>query len=127
MRKTEGCLNCGEVREMAAHGFCFRCYRQNERAQERPIVDRHNPAMRKEHKKILRGFTSLMVGLSDLGVGKSDALAIREIIQPYLDPIANFLAPGPGRGEREGRVNSERDSEKMFTYNKAMHDQEKEG
>ena len=52
-RKIDGCLNCGEVREMAAHGLCFKCYRRNDRANDRQLagVDRHNPGIRREHKR----------------------------------------------------------------------------
>jgi hypothetical protein len=115
MRKIEICLNCGEEREMAAHGLCFACYRRHERTQDRPRIDRHTPAMRREHKKILRGFTSVMVGLSDLGVGRTDVVTIRRIIQTYLEPIANFLAPASEVGESRQHVNSEPNSEKLFT------------
>ncbi len=80
MRRTEGCLNCGEVREIAAHGLCFACYRRKDRASDRqlPSVDRHNPGVRREHKKLFRGFTNVMVGLSDLGASKDDVLTIRQ-------------------------------------------------
>ncbi len=69
MRKTEGCVNCGEVREIAAHGLCFACSRRKERDSERqlPSVDRHNPGIRREHKKLFRGFTNVMVGLRTSG------------------------------------------------------------
>jgi len=116
-RKTEGCTNCGEIREIAAHGLCFKCYRRNDRAGDRAFatVDRHNPAIRQEHKKLFRGFTGLMVCLSDLGVSDADVLRIREIINPYLGPIAKFLTPAPARDEAGGGVNSEQQSETLFT------------
>ncbi len=34
-----------------------------------------------------------MKGLSDLGVSKDDSLAVKEIIQPYLALIAEYLDP----------------------------------
>ena len=66
-RKTDVCINCGETREMAAHGLCFKCYRKEDRADDRQFagVDRHNRGIRREHKKLFRGFTSVMVGLSN--------------------------------------------------------------
>ncbi len=93
-RRTDGCMNCGEVREMAGHGLCFRCYRAEERADDKQVanVDRHNPGVRRERKKLFRGLTAAMVGLSDLGVSNSDAFAIRRIIDPYLTAIAAFLS-----------------------------------
>jgi len=114
MRKTDGCVNCGEEREIAAHGLCFACYRRRERASERlPGVDRHNPGVRREHKKLFRGFTNVMVGLSDLGVSKNDVMTIRKSIEPYLAPIAKFLSLQPGQSE--DAVNSEHDRQLSFT------------
>lgn len=109
MRRIDGCMNCGETREIAAHGLCFKCYRQQERAtdQRLPGVDRHNPGIRREHKKLFRGFTSVMGGLSDLGVSRMDVLTIRGIVGPYLDPIAEFLSPAQESGKGGVGVNSE--------------------
>ncbi len=116
-RKIDGCLNCGEVREMAAHGLCFKCYRRNDRANDRQFagVDRHNPGIRREHKKMFRGFTNVMAGLSDLGMSKTDVLAIRRMLDPYIAPIAEFLGPGAEHEEVEGGVNSEQKSGDLFT------------
>jgi hypothetical protein len=102
MRNCESCINCGEVREIAAHGLCFRCYRQRERAEDQKFaaLDRHVPAIRREQKKIFRGFTNMMVGLADLGVQSADVLEIRRIIDPYIAPIAQFLAQGRHSKER---------------------------
>jgi hypothetical protein len=117
MRRVAVCLNCGEPREIAALGLCFKCYRQQERRDDRKlsVVDRHNPALRREHKKIFRGLTSVMVGLSDLGVGTTDVLTIRGLIQPYLSPIEQFLASPRHTTETLAEVNSEQANDKLFT------------
>ena len=117
MRRSEGCLNCGEVREIAAHGLCFACYRRKERAEDRQFagVDRHSPAIRREHKKMFRGFTNLMAGLSDLGVSREDVFAIRRTIDAYLTPIAKFLAPPQESEEGATHVNGEHKSPEQFT------------
>jgi hypothetical protein len=117
MRREDGCINCGEVREIAAHGLCFTCYRRQERADDRgfPAVDLHNPGIHREQKKLLRGFTSVMAGLSDLGVQKDDVLKIRHMLEPYLKLIAEFLGPVPDPKELEGAVNSEQKSGDVFT------------
>jgi|GEM_PF-7093945 len=117
LRKTDGCVNCGEIREIAAHGLCCKCYRKNERALDRKFasVSRHDPAIRREHKKLFHGFTSLMVGLSDLGVSHPDVIRIRGIIDPYLTPIAKFLIPSPAQVEAGGDVNCEQRSGDVFT------------
>ncbi len=117
MRRIDGCRNCEETREIAAYGLCFKCYRRDERVKDRQfaLADRHNPGLRREHKKLLRAFTNVMVGLADLGVSRTDVLAIREILQFYLDPIATFLAPT--LRENEGPVNREQElkSSSQFT------------
>ena len=108
-RRIDACLNCGETREMAAHGLCFKCYRREDRADDRQfaLVDPHNPGLRKEHKKTLRGFTNVMAGLSDLGVQRDDVLKIRRMLDPYVALITEFLGPASDRKELEGAVNSE--------------------
>jgi hypothetical protein len=114
MRRVDSCKNCGEIRGMATHDLCFTCYRRLERAGDRQFagVDRHTPAIRRERKKLFRGFTGVMVGLSDLGVSKDDVLKIRRTIEPYLSPIAKFLAVTPVQDEV--RVNSEHEFPERF-------------
>ncbi len=111
-RRIDACLNCGETREMAAHRLCFKCYRREGRADDRQfaMVDPHNPGLRKEHKRMLRGFTNVMAGLSDLGVQKDDVLKIRRMLDPYVALITEFLAPLAQHEEVEGAVNSEQTS-----------------
>lgn len=117
MRRENECLNCGEVREMAARGLCFKCYRSQDRANDRQfsMVDRHNPGLRKEHKKLFRGFTNVMAGLSDLGVQKSDVLTIRRLLDAYVAPIAEFLAQESRQAEIGSAVNGEQKSGEVFT------------
>jgi hypothetical protein len=95
-RKVEGCLNCGEVREIAAHGLCFKCYRREDRANERK-------------------FASVMGGLSDLGVSRTDVLAIRRALEPYLLPISSLLALASESEEIPNAVNGEQKSGDRFT------------
>ncbi len=115
-RRVEGCLNCTEIRETAAHGLCFRCYRRKEREDDRrfAVADRHNPGLRKEHKQALRGFTSVMVGLSALGVSHGDVLMIRRVLEPYLTLIANLLTLSP-ENKTVAVVNGEQKSGDRFT------------
>jgi hypothetical protein len=90
-RREAACVKCGQTREIAAYGLCFTCYRSETRAKNGQI-DRHNPGIRREHKRLFRGFTNVMAGLSDLGVQRSDVLAIRQMLEPYVSPIREFLA-----------------------------------
>ena len=118
MRKTDGCLNCGETREIAAHGLCYMCYRRQDRSHDRlaSVADRHNPGIRREHKKILRGFTSVMGGLGDLGVSREEVLLIRTILEPYLGPVADYLAPAPPpAAEDKGNASEREHNSNTFT------------
>jgi len=110
-------VNCGEEREIAAHGLCFKCYRREDRAKDRKFAgtDRHNPGLRNEHKKLFRGFARVMSGLSDLGVSRSDVLTIRRVMEPYLLPISSFLALAPDDEENSSVVNGEQKSGDEFT------------
>lgn len=88
------CEKCGaENVQMATttRALCYKCYRAEERARERPIPDRHNPALRREHKKLFSAFTQIMHGLTDLGAVQDDVLDVRKILQPYLEPIQEYM------------------------------------
>ena len=121
MRRESSCINCGEIREIAAHGLCFTCYRREDRAKDRQsvVVDLHNPGIRREHKKIFRGFKSVMDGLSDLSVQRSDVMAIRHMLDPYVAPIAEFLGPAP-QNENESAVNGEQKSGDLLTVHRPV-------
>jgi hypothetical protein len=113
MRKVTSCMNCGATPKppdrLAAHGLCYACYRRDDRKEKRqaeaadPFTDKWNPGIRKAHKKLFRGMTSVMTGLSDLGASKADVLMVRRVIDPYLAPIAQYLSVEA--------MNSEQDSE----------------
>jgi hypothetical protein len=67
---------------------------------------------------MFRGFTGVMTGLSDLAVQKSDVLAIRRVLDPYVTLIAEFL--GPSSQEFEAPVNGEQKSGDLFTVHRAL-------
>ena len=54
-RKAAGCMNCGEVRDIAAHGLCFTGYRRHARTDAK-AADPHNPnrEQRTYSKKMLK-------------------------------------------------------------------------
>jgi hypothetical protein len=118
MRKTGTCINCREVEKIAAHGLCYSCYRRDERAEDNKfaIRDRHNPGISRDHKKIFRALAGVMAGLSDLGVGTADVLAIRQLLEPYVAPIAKFLGAAAELEQGEPPVNSERSVEKFAVH-----------
>jgi hypothetical protein len=118
MRRSESCINCGEVREIAARGLCFKCYRQAERAgdRQRISVDRHNPGVRPEHKKLVRGFAAVIAGLGDLRVSRDDVMTIRRVLDPYLAPVGNLLAPALEQEKTEAEVNGEHNAQKCSPF-----------
>jgi hypothetical protein len=104
MRSVTECGQCGETREMAGRGLCFRCYRRWERGTEEGHatgIDRHNPGIRREQKRLIKAFADVMTGLADLGVARQHILEIRGILNPYLVTIQSFLAEEDAPSERE--------------------------
>ena len=93
-QKFGTCEKCHvEKKAIAARGLCYKCYRQEERERERATPDRHNPGMHKEHKKLFKALASIMGGLADMGCVRDDIFDIKKILQPYLEPIAQYLNP----------------------------------
>jgi hypothetical protein len=81
------------MKAIAARGLCYKCYRAEERTRERATPDRHNPGMHREHKKLFKALSSVMGGLADMGCVRDDIFDIKKILQPYLEPIAQYLNP----------------------------------
>lgn len=95
MRRIDACMNCGETRDMAAHGLCFRCYRSAQRerdgVRQGAEIDRHGPALRREHKRLIKALAQILTGLSDLSVSGEDVMAIRKRLGPYVVSIEPYL------------------------------------
>ena len=97
MRRTDGCINCGEEREIAAHGLCFTCYRRKERAAERAENPLGNGWLLKDHRKAFTVVTRILTALSDCpAIEQSDRQKIQMILRPYLDKLADCFAPKGG-------------------------------
>ena len=96
-RRIARCEECGESREMATKHECFACYRSRKRAEDQPI-DRHNPGLRREHQKLLKGYANLITALYQLRIARPHVVQIRDLVAPYLAPVADFL---PRIRERE--------------------------
>lgn len=75
-----------------------------------PFRDRWSPGIPKQAKKLFRGFTAVMGGLSDIGASKGDVHEVRRIIEPYLAPIAEYLS-APGYPDEVDNVNAKQASE----------------
>jgi hypothetical protein len=113
MRRLDGCINCQEVREMAAHGLCFKCYRAAERVQKAtpdPVWARlGNGWLLREQKKAFTVVTNILKAISDCpAIEQSDQQQIQNILRPYLDKLAECFAPK----EKRKPVNSEQKFER---------------
>ncbi len=96
IRKNDRCMNCGEIREIAAHGLCFACYRRNVRERERP--DAHTPQERAHHKRLLKAYSTVMQGLLEIGVRQEDALEVKAVLRPHLTAISHLIDEQIGGG-----------------------------
>jgi site-specific DNA-methyltransferase (cytosine-N4-specific) len=97
MRKTDSCMNCGETREIAAHGLCFKCYRRDERADDNRFsmigTERQRRRLIQDRKKLLSKITSMLNSLADVEgmLAYDDVTSIRTTLQPYLHNFADGL------------------------------------
>jgi hypothetical protein len=96
---------------MATKHECFACSRARKRAQESPI-DRHNPGIRRDHQKLVEGVREFNDGAISTADRQTTVLQIRDLVTPYLAPIADFL---PRLSERERQVVHVRDDEGLAT------------
>jgi hypothetical protein len=105
-------MNCGDIREIAAHGLCFKCYRAAERAQKAtsdPVWARlGNGSLLREQKRALTVVTGILKVIADCpAIEESDRKQIQNILRPYLDKLAECFAPvenrKPVNGERKRR------------------------
>jgi hypothetical protein len=115
MRKVDSCMNCGDEREIVAHGLCAKCYMVGRRAGERlddPFgvsPDRINRRYIAERNKMLVNLTRIIKLVDETPcLSHEDQAAIKVTIQPYLVERANDLAPR--KSEAELTVNTKSES-----------------
>ncbi len=110
-RKTAPCMNCGEEREIAAHGLCFTCYRREERAGDNPwaAADKHNRGALKTQRKLRKVVTTILNAVDEGAelLMDQDVAGIRSILRPYFMRMAEGLPEGKSRDD----VNSEHGSD----------------
>ncbi len=75
-RKYTACVECGDPREIAAHGLCFRCYHRQRRA------DVHDPQYGKQTARAACALLGRVFVL--LQTADADEQAILKILRPYL-------------------------------------------
>ena len=127
MRRLDSCINCGDEREIAAHGLCFKCYRAAERAQNAapdPVWARlGNGWLLRDQKRALTVVTGILKAIADCPtVRESDKKQIQNILRPYLDKLAECFAPK----EKRKPVNSEQKFERSLVNRKLVRLEEAE-
>ena len=78
-RKYTACVECGESREIAAHGLCFVCYHRQRR------TDVRSPQYGKQTARAayaLQGRVFAMLNTTD-----EDERAILAVLRPYLAAV----------------------------------------
>ncbi len=117
-RKTTACMNCGEEREIAAHGLCFKCYRTEQRAMENPwaAADKHNRATLKAHGQVRKAITAILNALDSAidHIAEVDVATIRNICGGYLGAMATGLITPKieVNSEQPSTVNSSMESDR---------------
>jgi hypothetical protein len=106
-RTVASCNQCGDEREIAAHGLCFRCYRQRERKEHADLwnkPDRHATAMKKAQRRGRKALLTMINAVEDLEesamISDETAAAIRRLIKPEVDRIGAALAEGQAEPDR---------------------------
>jgi len=100
-RTVAVCTNCGEEREIAAHGLCFKCYRADERDKQLSTEtwmksDKHSKDMRQAQKKTRKALMKMMDALEEIQAASlvpgSTIDEWRRLLQPEVARIAFSLA-----------------------------------
>ena len=55
-------------------------------------MDRYVPALNRDARRLVKAYAKLLGALAELRVGRSDVLAVREIVCSYVAPVAEFLS-----------------------------------
>jgi len=100
-RSIKGCMNCGETREIAAHGLCFKCYRQEERKLADDLwakPDTNAKDLAKTQRKTRKALMKMMDALEEIETGKlvpeATVEAWRALLRPEVARIALSLSGG---------------------------------
>lgn len=99
-RTINACMNCRETREIAAHGLCFTCYRQEERREKKDLwlnpgaAAKELAAAQKKTRKALMKMMDALGELQEHGlVGQSTLDMWRSLLKPEVARIADCLTP----------------------------------
>jgi hypothetical protein len=102
-------MNCGETREIAAHGLCFKCYRQEERKLADDLwakPDTNAKELAKTQRKTRKALMKMMDALEEIETGKlvpeATVEAWRALLRPEVARIALSLSGGQMSTEQIG-------------------------
>jgi hypothetical protein len=102
MRRIDKCMNCGDQRELVAHGLCARCYMGQRREAEKrdepswASPDRSERRYIAERNKMLVNLTKINKLVDETPcLSPEDAQAIKTVIRPYMLERVESLAPKP--------------------------------
>jgi hypothetical protein len=91
LRRQGACAECGESRELAAHGLCFACYRRHERERKRERSVPDVPGLRKDQAALLKAHANLLALLGKIRVSEADITEIRRVLDRYFLPIVDHV------------------------------------
>jgi hypothetical protein len=107
-RSIKACLNCGEAREMAAHGLCFSCYRVKERKVKDDLwarPDQHAKEIVKTQRNARKALMKMMDAIEELEAVKMVPVATtdawRLLLRPEVERIALSLGGAGVNGEHK--------------------------
>lgn len=102
-RSIKACMNCGETREVAGHGLCFKCYRQEDRKLANDLWARPDAKAKdliKGQRKTRKALMKMMDALEEIETAKLVPQATvegwRMLLQPEVERIARSLGPMSG-------------------------------
>jgi hypothetical protein len=107
-RSIKACMNCGDNREIAAHGLCFKCYRQEERKLADELwakPDANAKEVAKAQRKTRKALMKMMDALEELQTGKlvpeATVESWRVLLRPEVARIALCLGEAQVNKEHE--------------------------
>lgn len=90
-RRLVDCLKCDRKgTPEAGFGLCYRCYRQEKRAQK-PRTHMHAPGQQKEQIRLTKLYTQMITGAIGLGMDEDEIRQLQMLLQPYLDIVPRLL------------------------------------
>jgi len=99
-RSIDICVECGDEAEIAAHGLCYKCYRQVERHAFGQRAD-WNPGQLRRQKMMAKAYAAMIQALLDFGAGThTQANKLVKILGAYLPALSEYL--GEKEPEEEG-------------------------